>query len=106
MMLVRGVALRAPMVCRRTIGAPSNGPLTRPWLVRNSAILRSLKSLPSLIVVSSHRLTSRTGPKSPLPDRQTLVQYELSDTRAHHRAPRDPGTVVGRTHVTYSRAGL
>src|SRR5258705_13855905 len=59
MMLVRGFPLRAPTVCRSTIGAPSNGPLTRPWLARNSAILRSLKSLPLLIVVSSHRLTSR-----------------------------------------------
>src|SRR3984957_1819036 len=73
MILVRGFPLRAPTVCSRTIGAPSNGPLTRPWLARNSAILRSLKSLPSLIVVSSHRLTSRTGPNNPLPDRQTLV---------------------------------
>src|SRR5258707_3499454 len=73
MMLVRGFALRAPTVCTRTIGAPSNGPLTRPWLARNSAILRSLNSLPSLIVVSSHRLTCRTGPNNPLPDRQTLV---------------------------------
>src|SRR6478752_6930336 len=54
MMLVRGFPLRAPTVCRSTIGAPSNGPLTRPWLARNSAIFRSLKSLPSLIVVSSH----------------------------------------------------
>src|SRR3984893_6638645 len=61
MMLVRGFPLRAPTVCRSTIGAPSNGPLTRPWLARNSAILRSLKSLPSLIEISSHRLASSTG---------------------------------------------
>src|SRR6202045_111598 len=61
MMLVRGFPLRAPTVCRRTSGAPSNGPPTRPWLARNSAILRSLKSLPSLIEISSHRLASSTG---------------------------------------------
>ena len=73
MMLVRGLPLRAPTVCRSTIGAPSNGPLTRPWLARNSAIFRWLKSLPSLIVVSSYSTYVSYRSYSPLPGRQTLV---------------------------------
>src|ERR1700754_5280307 len=52
MMLVRGFPLFAPVVCRITSGAPSKLPPTRPWFARNSAILRSLKSLPSLMSAS------------------------------------------------------
>src|SRR5258705_7527179 len=102
MMLVRGFPLRAPTVCSSTIGAPSNGPLTRPWLARNSAILRSLKSLPSLIVVSSRRRTSRTGPNSPKHahhhsgDPRSRSQHQLAAGVAQFKFPvRVPHIVEG-----------
>jgi hypothetical protein len=40
--LIRGCPLRAPTVCRSNSGAPAKLPPTRPWLARNSAMVRWL----------------------------------------------------------------
>src|ERR1017187_6059022 len=40
--LIRGCPLRAPTVWRSNSGAPAKLPPTRPWLARNSAMVRWL----------------------------------------------------------------
>src|ERR1700745_4382032 len=79
--------LLRPRWCSKTIGAPSKGPPTLPWLARNSATVRAFQSSVSLM---SH--SPRLGAQD---DRAVGVTAFQLDRREGEGSSPDSGDIPG-----------